>query len=81
MKNKNNDAWFIVAKKDGKRFLQFAKDSGCVWINGDEICPKTDKCGSFMGMDNHSIGYVSAMIYHYGHEKHKVIDFETIKVR
>ena len=34
--------WFILAdrKKEGGRFLQWAKELGCVWLNGEEIDPR-----------------------------------------
>lgn len=33
--------WFTVKdmKREGKEFLQWAKDLGCVWMNGEEIDP------------------------------------------
>ena len=31
--------WFLVEFSDGKRFLQWAKDLGCVWIGGKKINP------------------------------------------
>ena len=74
-----DDVWFRVEEKDSKRFLQFAKDLGCIWINGTDIDPEKDKSGHYMGMENHCLGYVSNMIFHFCHDKHKVIDFNTIK--
>lgn len=73
------EVWFRVEKNDYKRFLQFAKDNGCVWINNKDINPETDVCGHFMGMYNYYIGYISSMIYCKYHEEKKVIDFATIK--
>ncbi len=34
--------WFEISdlKKEGRKFLQWAKNIGCVWMNGDEIEPK-----------------------------------------
>ena len=34
---KENWAWFEIQPKDGKKFLKWAKDLGCKWINGKEI--------------------------------------------
>lgn len=74
-----DEVWFRVEKEDGKRFLQFAKDHGCVWVNENEIKPDTDRCGRFMGMENYYIGYIAGMIFCYCHEAKNVIDFNTIK--
>ena len=34
--------WFSLTdmKKEGRKFLQWAKDIGCVWLNGEEINPR-----------------------------------------
>lgn len=34
--------WFCLRdmKREGKKFLQWAKDLGCVWMNGEEIEPR-----------------------------------------
>ena len=34
--------WFELSdkKEEGRRFLQWAKELGCVWMNGEEIDPK-----------------------------------------
>ena len=74
-----DEIWFIVDPQDGERFLQFAKDHGCVWVNENEINPKTDRCGYHMGMGNYHIGYVAAMIWGYCAKHKTVIDFKTIK--
>ncbi len=35
-----NAVWFCLSnKREGRRFLQWAKELGCVWLNGDEIEP------------------------------------------
>ena len=31
--------WFEINPKVSKKFLKWAKDLGCVWINGEEIEP------------------------------------------
>ena len=31
--------WFEIEPKDSKEFLKWAKDLGCVWVNGEEIDP------------------------------------------
>lgn len=34
----SGDVWFSVTDK--KRFLEWAKEQGCVWLNGNEIDPE-----------------------------------------
>ena len=34
--------WFEITEQDKEKFLQFAKDNNCKWMNGDEILPKKD---------------------------------------
>ena len=29
--------WFEIKPTEGKKFLKWAKDLGCVWVNGEEI--------------------------------------------
>ena len=38
------NVWFRLSnsKKEGKFFLKWAKDLGCMWINGKEIDPQND---------------------------------------
>ena len=31
--------WFEIKPTEGKKFLKWAKDLGCVWVNGEEIEP------------------------------------------
>ncbi len=31
--------WFEIKPSESKKFLKWAKDLGCVWINGEEIEP------------------------------------------
>ena len=76
MKQGNNQAWFKVCSKDGEKFLEFAKNKGCTWINGKEINPKLDHCGPFMGMGDGSIGYISCFIFGCCHKNKNVINFK-----
>ena len=32
--------WFEIEPSDGKKFLKWAKDLGCIWLNGKEIEPE-----------------------------------------
>ena len=34
------EVWFEIKPSEGKKFLKWAKDLGCVWIGGKEIDPK-----------------------------------------
>ena len=56
--------WFILSdkKKEGRRFLQWAKQLGCVWLNGEEIEPRkgTDFFTLCITKDG-KLGNVSAM--------------------
>lgn len=52
--------WFDISEEEKERFLQFAKDNGCKWMNGDEIKPGKDNCGFHMGINNKlQLGFVS----------------------
>ena len=31
--------WFELSENEGQEFLQWAKDLGCTWLNGNEIIP------------------------------------------
>lgn len=48
--------WFELSdmKKEGRKFLQWAKDIGCVWLNGEEINPH--KGTDFFHLAIHSDG-------------------------
>ena len=35
----SESVWFEIEPSKQKRFLQWAKDLGCVWLNGKEINP------------------------------------------
>lgn len=41
-----NEVWFRLSdrEKEGKIFLKWAKELGCVWISGKEIDPQNDTC-------------------------------------
>ena len=62
---KKDQVWFRVETKDGKKFLEFAKNNGCIWISGKEINPKSDHCGPFMGMGKGFIGYIPCTVLYY----------------
>ena len=52
--------WFEITEQDKEKFLQFAKDNNCKWMNGDEILPKKNNCGSHMGINKDlELGFVS----------------------
>ena len=36
----NKSVWFEMELNEGKKFLKWAKDLGCVWANGEQIEPE-----------------------------------------
>ena len=73
------EIWFCVDKKDWKRFLKFAKDNGCKWLNGEEINPETDNCGFHMSIQNHILAHVPMYSWFYTKDRRKVMNFNEIK--
>lgn len=58
------EIWFILSnkKKEGRRFLEWAKELGCVWLNGSEIEPKKGLDFPVVAINpNRKLGYVPAM--------------------
>jgi len=52
--------WFEIVDQDKEKFLQFAKENGCKWMNSDEVCPNKDYCSNYMGINNNlQLGFVS----------------------
>ena len=37
---KDECVWFEIQGNEGKKFLKWAKDLGCIWLNGEEIEPQ-----------------------------------------
>ena len=57
---RDRHVWFDICEEDFKTFLQFAKDNGCRWMNGDEIKVNKDYIGPHMGINaNKQLGFVS----------------------
>ena len=57
---KDRHVWFDIWEEDFKAFLQFAKDNGCKWMNGDEINVEKDHIGHHMGINkDKQLGFVS----------------------
>ena len=55
----DNHIWFYVEKDEKEDFLRFAKENNCIWINGNEINLKEDKCSHFMGITkNNKLGFI-----------------------
>ena len=79
MKLENEEIWFCVNKNDWKRFLIFAKNNNCKWINGEEINPKTDNCSFHMSIYNHIMAHVPMYSWFYTKNKRKVVNFDKIK--
>ena len=46
--------WFEIKPSEGKKFLKWAKDLGCVWLNGEEIEP--EKGADFFHFSIHKDG-------------------------
>ena len=67
---KDECVWFEIQGNEGKKFLKWAKDLGCIWFNGEEIEPQ--KGADFFHFSIHSDGklaYVSMMVWTTKHEK------------
>ena len=46
-------------------FLLYAKENGCVWLDGSEINPNKDNCGYHMGIRKDlTMGFVSCLCWH-----------------
>lgn len=62
--------WFTVKdmKREGRAFLQWAKDLGCVWMNGEEIDPS--KGTDFFTLAIHADGKLyNVSVYSYMERK------------
>lgn len=77
----NKQVWFEIEKKDLQNFLQFAKNNGCKWIDGDEIDASKDKCGNHMGIGNEKeLGFLSMMCWVLNSDKRVVkLKFNELK--
>lgn len=42
--------FFSVSLQDRENFLKFAKENGCMWLNGKEIDPLQDGCNGYMSI-------------------------------
>ncbi len=42
--------WFEISEQDLHRFLVYAKELGCTWLNGDEIDPDHQICSCHMSI-------------------------------
>lgn len=67
--------WFEISPKEGKKFLKWAKDLGCIWVNGEIIEPR--KGADFFHFSIHSDGTlanVAMFVWVAKHEKFANID-------
>ena len=61
---KDKHLWFFVEDEDKKKFLKFAKDNNCKWINGEEINVKEDNCTHFMGINQYcKLGFIAVQCW------------------
>lgn len=44
--------WFEISETEGQEFLQWAKDLGCSWLNGNEIIPENGTDGRHFSIHN-----------------------------
>ena len=57
--NQNKQVWFFIEENERSAFLKYAKENGCIWLNGNEINPDEDVCGFVMGIrQNLTMGFV-----------------------
>ena len=54
----NNSVCFEVKPKEGKKFLKWVKDLGCVWENGEEIEPNKGVEFFHLSISNAGLSYV-----------------------
>ena len=47
-----SSVWFEIKPSESKRFLKWAKDLGCVWVNGQKINPNKNAKFLHFSIDN-----------------------------
>ena len=67
--------WFEIKPSEGKKFLKWAKDLGCVWLNGEEIEP--EKGADFFHFSIHNDGKLANVAMFVWFAKHP--KFENVK--
>ena len=56
--------WFELSENEGQEFLQWAKDLGCTWLNGNEIIPeKGTESRHFSIHNDGKLAYVAMFIW------------------
>ncbi len=75
----NNAVWFEIEPTEKQKFLEFAKENGCVWLNGKEIEPSSDDCMCHMSMHNdYKIAKVAHFIWYRKPEVKKFLFSEFV---
>ena len=67
--------WFEIKPSEGKKFLKWAKDLGCVWLNGEEIEP--EKGADFFHFSIHNDGKLANVAMFVWFAKHP--KFENVE--
>ena len=56
--------WFEISENEGQAFLQWAKDLGCTWLNGNEIIPENGTESRHFSIHNDGkLAYVAMFIW------------------
>ena len=56
--------WFELSENEGQAFLQWAKDLGCSWLNGNEIIPENGTESRHFSIHNDGkLAYVAMFIW------------------
>ena len=69
------EIWFEVERQNAAKFLQFAKNSGCVWLSKNTIEPKKDYCGFHMAIKNNILAIVPTFAWLLCKNSKKFINF------
>ena len=67
--------WFEISPSEGEEFLRWAKELGCIWVNGNEIKPENG--ADFFHFSIHNDGklaYVSMLVWFAQHPKFENIE-------
>ena len=64
--------WFEIKPSEGKKFLKWAKDLGCVWLNGEEIEP--EKGADFFHFSIHNDGKLANVAMFVWFSKHPKLE-------
>lgn len=67
--------WFEIEPSEGVEFLKWAKKSGCVWLDGEEIQPeKGAEFFHFSTRNDGTVAYVAMFVWFAKHPKFENVD-------